>query len=122
MPGHILIADDEPSVLAMLRLFFERQSYTVTCARNGQEALDLVQQQTPDLLLLDIQMPHKTGVEVVRVLRGDPRFSSTPMIALTAHIRDFVPATVFQAGFDHMMTKPFEFAELRELVEHCLKT
>jgi CheY-like chemotaxis protein len=120
MPKHILIADDEPSVLALLQLFFEQQSYQVTCACNGQEALDLAQREIPDLLLLDIQMPYKTGVEVVRELHTDPRFSAIPMIALTAHVRDFMPAMVFQAGFDHLMTKPFDFVDLRDLVERCL--
>jgi CheY-like chemotaxis protein len=116
MTKHILIADDEPSVLAMLRLFFQRKGYRVTAVSNGREAIDAALRDVPDLLLLDIQMPVKTGIEVVRELRTDARFATVPFIALTAYIRDFMPPAVHSAGFDHLLTKPFEFADLHAMV------
>lgn len=121
MPYSILIADDEPSVLLMLRTFFERQGYRVTTARDGLEAVVQARHIAPDIIILDIQMPHKTGVEVVRELREDPRFDRVPILALTAYVRDYLPSAVLGAGFDRMLTKPFEFTELMDLIAQLLK-
>lgn len=117
----ILIADDEPDVRLLLRMFFERQGYIVHHAHNGQEAVVIAQQQLPDLIVMDIQMPHKTGIEAVQELRADPRFAATPMIALTAYVRGYVPAEVIRAGFDRVLFKPFDFGQLQELVADCLR-
>lgn len=120
MAKHLLIADDEPSILAVLRIFFERQGYRVSCARNGQEALDLARHERPDLVIIDIQMPLKTGIEVVVELRAEARFADLPVIALTAFVREFVPGDLMQAGFTHMLTKPMEFSELRAVVNSLI--
>jgi CheY-like chemotaxis protein len=120
MARHLLIADDEPSVLAVLRIFFERLGYQVTIARNGQEAIDLARQALPELIILDIQMPKKTGLEALIELRAMPEFAETPILALTAHVRDFLPSTVIQAGFNQMLTKPLEFSVLQEVVVNLL--
>ncbi len=121
MPYRMLIADDEPSVLLLLRTFFERQGYQVATARDGREAVVQAQHSMPDIIILDIQMPHKTGVEVVRELRTDPRFDQVPILALTAYVRDYLPSAVLSAGFDRMLTKPFEFAELIDLITRLLE-
>jgi two-component system, OmpR family, alkaline phosphatase synthesis response regulator PhoP len=113
---HLLIADDEPSVLAVLRIYFMRLGYQVTTARNGQEAVDLAIEVQPDLIILDIQMPKKTGLEALLELRALPAFADRPILALTAHVRDFLPSTVLQAGFNQLLTKPLEFSELQEVV------
>lgn len=121
MAMHLLIADDEPSVLLMLRTFFERSGYQISTARNGQEAINLAWQLRPDMILLDIQMPIKSGVDVVRELRSHPEFAGIPMLAITAHVRDYLPTAVKNAGFDQLVTKPFEFAELQDVVTLLLK-
>lgn len=120
MPKHLLIADDEPSILAVLRIFFERQGYRVSCARHGQVALDLARQDPPDLMIIDIQMPVKDGIAVIAELRADARFASTPAIALTGFSREFVPSTLLQAGFTHALAKPLEFSELRAVVNSLI--
>jgi two-component system, OmpR family, alkaline phosphatase synthesis response regulator PhoP len=117
---HLLIADDEPSVLAVLRIYFQRLGYQVTTARNGQEAIDLAIEVQPDLIILDIQMPKKTGLEALLELRALPAFANRPILALTAHVRDFLPSTVLQAGFNQLLTKPLEFSELQEVVVNLL--
>src|SRR5262245_40747615 len=71
----ILIADDELDVQMLLSLFFERQGHTIIRARDGQEAVSAASSQLPDLILMDIQMPRKTGIEAVQELRADPRFA-----------------------------------------------
>src|SRR6476659_7584417 len=107
----ILVVDDEPDVLMLLRLFFERLGHIVYRARDGQEAVEVARQCQPDMILMDIQMPRKTGIEAVRELRADPRFASTPMLALSAYARVYLPADVIRAGFDQMLFKPFDFGQ-----------
>src|SRR5262245_31416000 len=89
MQHNILIADDELDIQMLLSLFFERQGYHIVRVRDGQEAINAALTFSPDLLLLDVQMPRKNGIEVVQELRANPRFADTPMIAITAYVRDY---------------------------------
>jgi DNA-binding response OmpR family regulator len=117
----ILIADDEIDVQMLLCLFFERQGHTIVRARDGQEAVALATSQLPDLILMDIQMPRKTGIEAVQELRSDSRFASTPIIAITAHARSFLPSDILRAGFDQIIFKPFDFAEVEARVCQAMR-
>lgn len=112
----LLIADDEPAILAVLRAFFVHKGYQVLTAGDGQEAIDQAVRHRPDLIILDIQMPRKSGIEAVRELRQIPELADTPILALTAHIRDYTPVDVQKAGFTMLLTKPFEFVELGDIV------
>ncbi len=122
MTHHILIADDEPSVLAVLRIFFERQGYGVTTAINGREVVERGAGILPDLVILDIQMPYKTGVEAATELRADPRYRRVPFVAMTAYVRDYLPSDVLEAGFAHVLSKPFDLAELHGVVTALLQS
>ena len=117
----ILIADDELDVQLLLCLFFERQGHTIIRARDGQEAVAAATSQLPDLILMDIQMPRKTGIEAVQELRSDPRFANTPIIAITAHARSFLPSDILRAGFDQIIFKPFDFAEVEARVCQAMR-
>jgi CheY-like chemotaxis protein len=117
----ILIADDELDVQLLLCLFFERQGHTIIRARDGQEAVAAATSQFPDLILMDIQMPRKTGIEAVQELRGDPRFANTPIIAITAHARSFLPSDILRAGFDQIIFKPFDFAEVEARIRQTMR-
>src|SRR5215470_18837270 len=99
----ILIADDEADVQMLLSLFLERQGYSIVRARDGQEAIVAAKEHCPDLIMMDIQMPRKTGIEAVIELRADPRFAETPILAITAHARSFLPADILRAGFDQII-------------------
>jgi CheY-like chemotaxis protein len=112
----ILVVDDEPDVRMLLRLFFERRGYAVCLARDGEEAIEVARQQRPSLVVMDIQMPRKTGIEAVVELRADPRFADTPMVALTAYARMFLPADIIRAGFDEVIFKPFDFGQVEAIV------
>ncbi len=117
----ILVVDDEQDVQFLLRLFFERQGFMVYDARNGQEAIEVAQRRRPDLILMDIQMPRKTGIEAVQELRADPRFAHTPILAITAHARNYLPPDIIRAGFDHVIIKPFDFEEIQSRVDESLR-
>jgi CheY-like chemotaxis protein len=117
----ILVVDDEPDVQMLLRLFFERLGHRVYAARDGQEAIDVARRYIPDVIVMDIQMPRKTGIEAVQELRADPIFAATPIIALTAHIRSFVPAEVMRLGFDEVLSKPFDFDQVYQVIDALLQ-
>lgn len=117
----ILIVEDERDLQSLLRLFFERQGYTVYDARDGQEAVEVARRKLPDLILMDIQMPRKTGIEAVQELRADPRFANTPILAITAHARNYLPPDIIRAGFDHVILKPFDFQEMIDRVVDALR-
>jgi CheY-like chemotaxis protein len=69
--------------------------------------------------LMDIQMPRKTGIDAVRELRALPQFATTPILAITAHARNFLPSDIVRAGFDHVVFKPFEFTEIIDWIENA---
>ncbi len=117
----LLIIDDEPDIRQLLRIFFERQGYTVLLAPDGQLGIELARQHLPDLILMDIQMPQMNGIEAVRLLRADPRFAATPIIALTAYARVHVAADILRAGFDEAVYKPIDFVNLQELIEGTVR-
>src|SRR3954447_1677300 len=109
-PPVILIADDDPDIRMLVRLRLERSGYTVVAASDGLEALSLAADCCPDLAILDVSMPHMSGVEVTRALRE--RSVNVPVILLTARARDTDVAEGAEAGADAYVTKPFSPQEL----------
>lgn len=121
MTRKLLIADDEPNILISLEYLLKREGYQVTVARDGQEALDAVGRECPDLLLLDVMMPRKNGFEVCQALRADERFAALKILMLTAKGRD-TDVTKGQAlGADAYMTKPFATRELVQKIADLLE-
>lgn len=120
-PYKLLVVDDEPDIRQLLRIFFERLGYAVTLAADGQFAVEQARRQPPDLIVMDIQMPRKSGLEAVRELRDDPRFASTPIFALTAYARVHAPAEIIRAGFDQAIFKPVDFSALQTTIERALR-
>ena len=121
MQQNILIADDELDIQMLLSLFFERQGYHIVRVRDGHEAINAALTFSPDLLLLDVQMPRKNGIEVVQELRANPRFADTPMIAITAYVRDYPIKDLLHMGFTNVIFKPFEFTDVQARVAAALQ-
>jgi len=121
MSHKILIADDEPNILISLEYLMKRQGFDVRLARDGQEALDAVAADCPDLLLLDVMMPRKSGFDVCQALRADERYSALRILMLTAKGRDTDLAKGLALGADGYMTKPFSTRELVERVKAMLE-
>lgn len=116
----ILIADDEPNILISLEYLMKRQGYEVLVARDGQEALDQLRAHRPQLVLLDVMMPRKSGFEVCSELRADEAIRDTLVLMLTAKGRDTDVAKGLGVGADAYMTKPFSTKELAQKVAELL--
>ena len=116
----ILIADDEPNILISLEYLMKREGYEVHVARDGQEALDLLQRVLPRLVLLDVMMPNKNGFEVCQALRADESLKDTLVLMLTAKGRDTDVAKGLGVGADAYVTKPFSTKELGQKVADLL--
>jgi two-component system alkaline phosphatase synthesis response regulator PhoP len=102
----ILVADDEPDILEIISYNLRKEGYEVFTASDGNEALDKARLHHPDLIILDIMMPKKTGVEVCQILRTQPEFSQTLIIFLTALSDEAVQIKGLESGADDYLTKP----------------
>jgi len=120
MSFKVLIADDEPNIVISLEYLMQREGHTVRIARDGQQALDLIRSERPDLVLLDVMMPFKTGFEVLQAVRADDALAGTKILMLTAKGRDTDSAKGLALGADGYMTKPFSTRELAERVRALL--
>jgi len=120
MTHKILIADDEPNIVISLEYLMKRQGYEVSVARDGQEALDMVAHHPPDLILLDVMMPRKSGFEVCQALRAQPQWANLRILMLTAKGRDTDIAKGMALGANAYMTKPFSTRELVDKVQELL--
>jgi DNA-binding response OmpR family regulator len=120
MNAKILVADDEPNIVISLEYLLKREGYTVLIARDGQEALDAIGRERPDLVLLDVMMPKKTGFEVCQAVRASEALQATKILMLTAKGRDTDVAKGLALGADAYMTKPFSTRELVQKVADML--
>src|SRR5438270_13506002 len=118
----ILIADDKATSRELLRTVLEHQGYHVMEAADGEEALQRGRAEAPDLILLDLQMPRRTGYEVLSELRKNPRHASLPIIALTASAMQGDRERALAAGFTGYLAKPVALVHLREEVQRLLQT
>ena len=116
----ILVVDDEPSIVELVRFTLEDADVRVVEASDGAEALILARRVKPDLVLLDVQMPRLDGLEVCRQLRREPAFARTPIIMLTASGQQADRSRGLGAGADEYLTKPFSPLALLALVEALL--
>jgi DNA-binding response OmpR family regulator len=112
---HILVVDDEPEIVKMVQKIMEARGHRVTVARDGQEALDAVGRDRPDLVILDLNLPKITGFEVCKRLKTDPATRAIPVVMLTAaYVTVEDAARGIGEGADEYVVKPF----LREVLVH----
>ena len=118
----LLVADDNRLSRELVRDIFERADCRVIDAGNGQEALDRLEAASPDLVLLDLEMPVKDGFAALVEIRKNPRFSAIPVVAVTAKAMLLDRDRILAAGFDACLTKPIDVAKLRERVYELLRS
>jgi len=112
MPATILIVDDDPDMVELLRLALKDAGYTTRTATSGQEALLKAQRSRPDLILLDVILPDLNGFNVCESLRRHPATASVPIILLTVLPGEFPRLVGTELGADAYFNKPFELQEL----------
>jgi DNA-binding response OmpR family regulator len=120
MPKEILIVDDEPNIVVPIQFLMEQQGYWVMIAERGEDALDLIYQYKPDLVLLDIMLPGIDGYEVCEIVRLNPKYRKVKIIFLTAKGREEEIAKGLALGADAYITKPYSNAELVAKVKELL--
>ena len=116
----VLVVDDDPQVLKLLRVNFELEGYDVLTATNGEEALDLVGRDSPDAVVCDVMMPGIDGLEVVRRLRAQPDTAGLPLVVVSAKAQRADVKAGLELGADAYVTKPFDPAELLKVVADLL--
>ena len=117
-PMRVLVVDDDPPSIKMTSFLLQEEGYTVLTATNGQEALRKVEQESPDLVILDVMMPHMDGLEVCRRIR---RTTNLPIIILSAKGETSDRVTGLELGADDYLAKPFEPSELLARVRAVLR-
>jgi two-component system alkaline phosphatase synthesis response regulator PhoP/two-component system response regulator VicR len=116
----LLVVDDEPNIVRLMQVNLERNGYRVECATNGAQALAMLRQRRPDLLVSDVMMPLMDGFELLSSVRRDPALCDLPVLMLTAKTADSNIAEGFARGADMYLTKPFNPREFLQFVERLL--
>jgi len=122
MPKKILAVDDEKNIVRLVQINLERQGYEVITANDGKEALEKVDSERPDLVVLDVMMPYMDGFEVLQNLRRNPSTREIPVIMLTAKAQDQDVFKGWQSGVDCYLTKPFNPMELVSFVKRIFSS
>ncbi len=120
MSRRILIVDDEPNIVTSLEFLMRESSYEVRVARDGEEALRRAESFLPDLILLDVMMPQRSGFEVCRKIRENPALRDVKIVMLTAKGRDVEKYRGLNLGANAYVTKPFSTKELMNTVRGLL--
>jgi DNA-binding response OmpR family regulator len=116
----ILIADDEPNIVAAIEFLLRQSGYEVHIAQNGEEALALVESCIPDLVLLDVMMPKKSGYEVCARIRERADWRHIKIVMLSAKGREAEVSKGLSMGADLYVTKPFSTRELMAMINELL--
>lgn len=120
MAKYVLIVDDEPNIVLSLEFLMKKEGYEVLSVSNGDEAMQVITERIPDLIILDVMMPRKDGYEVCQELRSNPSWRDMKIIMLTAKGRDVEREKGLALGADDYVTKPFATQELVEKVKALL--
>lgn len=121
MAKTILIVDDEPGIVVPLEFLMKKGGHTVLIAHTGEEALEYIEKQPPDLILLDIMLPQSSGFEICQKIRENPLWRHIKVIMLTAKSREVDMAKGMALGADAYVTKPFSTRNLVGMVEDMLR-
>lgn len=121
MPQRILVVDDDRSIVKVIAGYLEQSGYEVLTAFDGQTAVHMLRRERPDLLILDLMLPHKDGWEITQLVRADPTLAATPLIMLTARVEDTDKIVGLELGADDYITKPFNAREVVARVKALLR-
>ena len=118
--ARLLVVDDDPEIVSMLSARLTKRGYQITTASDGHSALELARRELPDVVLLDVMMPGKSGWEVVRALKQDPITQRLKIVMVTAIGAQVNALTSPLYGADAHVDKPFEFDRLEQVISDLL--
>jgi two-component system, OmpR family, alkaline phosphatase synthesis response regulator PhoP len=121
MGQRILVVDDDREIVRLVRAYLEQSGYEVLTAYDGETALHCLRRERPDLMLLDLMLPGRDGLDVTRVVRGDVNMAAMPIIMLTARVEDHDKIVGLELGADDYVTKPFKPGEVIARVRAVLR-
>jgi two-component system alkaline phosphatase synthesis response regulator PhoP len=121
MARRILVVDDDPEIVRLLRAYLEQAGYQILVAYDGDTALHILRRERPDLVLLDVMMPGRDGWDLLRIVRADEDLKATPIIMLTARVEDHDKIVGLELGADDYVTKPFNPREVVARVRAVLR-
>jgi two-component system alkaline phosphatase synthesis response regulator PhoP len=121
MSERILVVDDDPEIVRLLRAYLEQDGFRVFAAYGGSEAMRILRSERPDLVLLDLMLPERDGWDVTRIVRSDPTLAQTPIIMLTARVEDEDKIVGLELGADDYVAKPFNPREVLARVRAVLR-
>ena len=116
----ILVVDDEPNILRLTTYRLEKLGYDILTAVNGKEAFDTIQNEKPDLVLLDLLLPVMSGIDVCKKAKNDEKLKQIPIILFTADSNTMTAERARKFGADDYITKPFDPDELIEKVKKAI--
>ena len=121
MSAHIFVVEDETPILTLLTYNLEKEGYKVSSSSNGEEALSVIKEKKPDLVLLDWMLPDLSGIKICQYLKQDKKVKNIPIIMLTAKGEEEDKVKGLNTGAEDYMTKPFSFPELLARIKSLLK-
>ncbi len=121
MPQRILVVDDDREIVRLTRAYLEQSGYQVLVAYDGETALHALRRESPDLVILDLMLPDRNGLDVTRTVRHDTSLAAMPIIMLTARVDDHDKIVGLELGADDYVTKPFNPSELMARIRAVLR-
>ena len=121
MGKRVLLIEDEPNIIEAISFILSRDGFTVHTHENGETALEKVRATPPDMIILDVMLPGRSGFDILRDLRSDPATAEMPVLMLTARGQTKDRDLAERLGANHFMTKPFSNSEVRDHVRAVLE-
>ena len=112
MAQRVLVVDDDRQIVRLLQSYLQQSGFTVLTAYDGEEALHAIRRERPDLVVLDLMLPKRDGLDVARIVRSDETLAATPILMLTARVEDVDKILGLELGADDYLTKPFNPQEV----------
>jgi two-component system alkaline phosphatase synthesis response regulator PhoP len=121
MAPRILVVDDDRQIVRLVQSYLQQSGFTVLTAYDGEEALHVMRREKPDLVVLDLMLPKRDGLDVTRIVRSDEALAATPILMLTARVEDVDKLIGLELGADDYLTKPFNPPEVVARVKAILR-
>ncbi len=122
MGRHVLLIEDEPNIIEAIRFILSRDGWRVDTHLDGSTALEAIRARSPDLVVLDVMLPNRSGYDILNDLRSDPEYRDLPVLMLTARGQKKDRELAEKLGASRFMTKPFSNSEVLETVRELVKS